>query len=50
MVFATLKPAASLFTWLPNLRQESAAVTAGEDQLEMVGLLAANHIRYDGPV
>jgi hypothetical protein len=27
-----------------------AAVTAGEDQLEMVGLLAANHIRFDGPV
>jgi hypothetical protein len=47
---AVLKPAARLFTGLPNLRQESAAVTAGEHQLGIAGLLAPNQVRYDGLV
>jgi len=50
MAIAAVKPPASLFPRRPNLRQESAVTTAGEQQPRIAGLLAANHISYDGLV
>src|ERR1039458_971718 len=50
MSFVALKRSASLFPGFPNLRQESAAVTPGEHQLGIVGLLAANYVGHDGVV
>jgi len=49
-ISAPLQPTTRRSSRFPNLRQESTALTADENQTRNVGLVAANYLSHDGLV